>query len=306
MEHEPLLISYLKQKGKSKTTIVTYLKIYRLYERWATCQRLDPEYANHTDLLDYIAHLRQQGLVQNTIQNYLGALVHYFEALVDKETIVHNPANYIQLKSQPKHTLHTILSKGQLEELYTNFEVKGKRKTKASAHASALRNRIAVGLMVFQGLDVKDLGRLLKEDVNVLNGTVHIRASRTSAARTLALQAIQIIELDRYIGRTRKELQQHFNKEDSELLLITGYSHYYDAHRRLMQRLQKQEKTVKSTAQLRASVITHWLKQYNLREVQYMAGHKQIHSTEAYQRNDTEGLQMDIDRLHPSVNKAQA
>jgi len=30
-----------------------------------------------------------------------------------------------------------------------------------------------------------------------------------------------------------------------------------------------------------------------------MAGHKQVHSTEAYKQNDKEGLQMEIDRFHP-------
>ncbi|TRX50917.1 integrase [Fulvivirga sp. M361] len=50
---------------------------------------------------------------------------------------------------------------------------------------------------------------------------------------------------------------------------------------------------------IRASVITHWLKQYNLREVQYMAGHRKVMSTESYQRNDTEGLQLDVDQFHP-------
>ena len=65
------------------------------------------------------------------------------------------------------------------------------------------------------------------------------------------------------------------------------------------QRLQKKEPELQAAHQIRASVITHWLKQYNLREVQYMAGHKHVHSTEAYQQNDTESLQQDIDRFHP-------
>ena len=132
-----------------------------------------------------------------------------------------------------------------------------------------------------------------------MGGTVKIKRSRKHNARTLALQAQQIITIDRYLNQTRKELQTEFDREDSEQLLVTGYTHYYDAHRRLMQRLKKQEPRLKSVQQIRASVITHWLKQYNLREVQYMAGHRKIQSTESYQRNDTEGLQLDIDRFHP-------
>ena len=51
--------------------------------------------------------------------------------------------------------------------------------------------------------------------------------------------------------------------------------------------------------QLRASVITHWLKLHNLREVQYMAGHKYVSSTESYLVNDLEDLQDDINKFHP-------
>jgi integrase/recombinase XerD len=46
-------------------------------------------------------------------------------------------------------------------------------------------------------------------------------------------------------------------------------------------------------------VITHWLKNHNLRQVQQMAGHRYISSTEAYLVNQTEDLQADIDQFHP-------
>jgi integrase/recombinase XerD len=51
--------------------------------------------------------------------------------------------------------------------------------------------------------------------------------------------------------------------------------------------------------QIRASVITHWLKQYNLRQVQYMAGHRFISSTERYLAGQIEELQEEIDNYHP-------
>ncbi len=50
---------------------------------------------------------------------------------------------------------------------------------------------------------------------------------------------------------------------------------------------------------IRASVITKWLKMYNLREVQYLAGHRYISSTESYLQNDMEGLQEEVQQFHP-------
>ena len=53
--------------------------------------------------------------------------------------------------------------------------------------------------------------------------------------------------------------------------------------------------------QVRVSVITYWLGMYNLREVQYMAGHKYVSSTESYVVNRLEDLQSDIDKYHPML-----
>ena len=51
--------------------------------------------------------------------------------------------------------------------------------------------------------------------------------------------------------------------------------------------------------QVRTSVITHWLKQYNLRQVQYMAGHRYVSSTERYKINDLDDLKEDISKYYP-------
>ena len=51
--------------------------------------------------------------------------------------------------------------------------------------------------------------------------------------------------------------------------------------------------------QIRSSVIAYWLKTHNLRQVQYMAGHKYVSSTERYQSNNLENLQSRLEQCHP-------
>jgi len=51
--------------------------------------------------------------------------------------------------------------------------------------------------------------------------------------------------------------------------------------------------------QIRAPVITNWLKQYNLRKVQVLAGHRFISSIERYVEDDLENLQEVINNFHP-------
>ncbi len=293
------LIKYLQQKGKSKSSITSYVRTCQNFIQWAERKHIEPEFMTYSELLDYAAYLKKKEVSQRTIRAYFTAITHYFESLVQAKVITTNPGKYLDMKSTPHKKLYQILNREQLENLYHHFDLNAYRKTRSTAYPSAIRNKIAVGFMVFQGLNATALGKLTVNDVDVLGGKVTIQSSRTHAARNLALQAVQIIELDRYINQTRKELQQHFNRENSDLLLISGFANYSDTLRNLFRRLRKQEPQLENAQHIRASVITHWLKQYNLREVQYMAGHRTVFSTESYQRNDTEGLQLDVDQFHP-------
>jgi integrase/recombinase XerD len=63
--------------------------------------------------------------------------------------------------------------------------------------------------------------------------------------------------------------------------------------------LRKLNPKYKHAMQIRQSVITEWLKEKNLRTVQYMAGHRYISSTERYKTNNLEGLKDALNKFHP-------
>jgi len=56
---------------------------------------------------------------------------------------------------------------------------------------------------------------------------------------------------------------------------------------------------VKHATQLRQSVITEWLKEKGLRQVQYMAGHRYVSSTERYLTTNLEDLRDALNKHHP-------
>jgi site-specific recombinase XerD len=67
----------------------------------------------------------------------------------------------------------------------------------------------------------------------------------------------------------------------------------------LMEELKGINPQIQNAAHIRASVILHWLRQHNKRQVQYMAGHKSITSTEKYAVQELETLTDQLSKHHP-------
>jgi integrase/recombinase XerD len=67
----------------------------------------------------------------------------------------------------------------------------------------------------------------------------------------------------------------------------------------MIRQLQKLNPKIINVNQIRSSVISFWLQRYNLRQVQYMAGHKYVSSTERYRVLNTDDWQSELQRHHP-------
>jgi len=138
--------------------------------------------------------------------------------------------------------------------------------------------------------------------VKLREGKIFIAGARRSNERTLKLESHQLYDMMDYINDTRKHILQNRNitTPTQELFMtINKGTHLKNALSLLVQQLRKINNKVKSLDQLRASVIVHWLQQYNLRKVQIMAGHRYVSSTESYKANNMEELKEDIKNYHP-------
>jgi integrase/recombinase XerD len=93
-------------------------------------------------------------------------------------------------------------------------------------------------------------------------------------SRTLPLQPGQILPIHEYLQETKLLLKP----KEGELFPGSLDNIIYS----LVLELQGINPTVTNDLYIRSSVIINWLKQHNKRQVQYMAGHKYISSTEAY------------------------
>ncbi|MGB3342779.1 MAG: hypothetical protein WBA61_02595 [Aequorivita sp.] len=92
-------------------------------------------------------------------------------------------------------------------------------------------------------------------------------------------------------------LFQSLEQESHLCFIIVCYYEVFG----LLRRINRKERDAPEApgAHYGASVITIWLGQYNLRKVQYLAGHRYISSTERYLQNDLENLHEMVNNFHP-------
>lgn len=299
--------NYLLSKGHSKASVEAECRQLGYFMTWCDIEGMEPEEAGYRDLLAYVQHMRKSGSIKPiTMQKYVGTLRHFFTWQIENERREDNPARDIDIKDIQRKQLHVILTRPELERIYNHYgteAIKEEHKVQNWAKASALatkRNKVILGLIVFQGLSSHEIGALTVKSLELRAGKVNVEGGRRHNARILTLEAAQVLDLMEYTLTTRNELLKLTGKGSDALFISTGKGNQLNnTLNKLLQQINKLEKKVKTLQQLRASVITHWVKIHNLREAQHKAGHRYVSSTEVYLINDLEGLAEDVARFHP-------
>ena len=86
-----------------------------------------------------------------------------------------------------KRTVHyNLLESDELEDLYYSYE--SNNVADRYHKLCAKRNRVIIGLMVYQGLNTSELIRLELEDLQLYKGKVYIKSGMRSNSRTLELK----------------------------------------------------------------------------------------------------------------------
>lgn len=138
--------------------------------------------------------------------------------------------------------------------------------------------------------------RLQSHHIKIKDGKIFIKGTKRTSERLLNLQAVHMNELQNYLQKNKfKEgaiFIEAIKKEVSERNINNRIKYMFD-------QLKKLNAKVINTKQIRSSVITFWLRQNNLRQVQYLAGHKYVSSTERYQVNNLDDLKNELQHHHP-------
>jgi site-specific recombinase XerD len=304
--------TYLQGKGYSPATIRQHQRQAGLFGTWYGSSELIN--CRKKDILDYLSYLKNTKKLQVTTRNHiLLSLRHYFDYLLNSNATAVNPTALIKLRGLNRRRLPHVYTSEELTELVDNYyllEVKqaeeklnlSKRKAlHRESYLAQMRNYVMLQFFVYQGLNTREILMLKTEDIQLHKASVTIPAgTQRGNARTLPLNATQIGSLMQYLQNIRPQLANPAGTVlFTPLKQKNGVSAAKIALVKLSAKLKRIDRNFSNLAQLRASVITHWIKNYGLRRAQYMAGHKSIVSTEEYLPNYIEDLANDITKFNP-------
>lgn len=304
---------YLESNDLSKSTVSHYSSYVLDFISWLDKDGTEPENATAKEVVAFLNYLKKKGQGNITRGIRLNALKHFFDYQIGQGHRESNPAAHLKIRGTKRKILYPMLSRQELEAIYQGYEVpktddpRQSRNWYKQYRLSRQRNKVILGLMIWQGLTTPEVNDLKPEDLRLKEGKIYIGGSRKSNERSLELKPQQIMELMEYQYTTRAELQNYCKEQSQYLFITTPAAGKKEATgkatlniwKRLSQEVKQLHPRFINFKQVRASVITQWLKEYNLRQVQYMGGHRYVSSTESYLLNDMEDLSEQISKYHP-------
>lgn len=282
--------SYLQEQHYDNKTIEHYRVHISIFLDWTEQTATELNQCSYTELLSYIKHLRKKGLSIQNQNKYIRAVKQLYTYLIKQKQCNYNPAANIYIKGHTQRLPNDLLSKEYLHHIFENYHLET---------PTGIRNKCMLGLLIYQGLHREELIKLEPQDIDLTKGTVYIKQGQGNR-RYLKLEAGQVLLLQHYISTSRKEIiKQSQNPTDRLFMTLGSSASMKDSLRELANALKKKYTELKHYRQIRNSVISEWLKKYPIREVQYMAGHNSITSTERYKQANVQDLQLALNLFHP-------
>ncbi len=282
---------YLQTKIKHPTGLGDYLAYQEHFMKWLESENLTVESCQYVDLLSYVKKLRAKELSTHTLNCYVRGVKYYYEYLQSENQINHNPARRLYIKGDVYQLPSDLLTKKELNHIYVDY--------KAETIVQK-RNKTLLGLAIYQALRLDELAAIEPADIDLHKGTVYIRKTGRAMRRTLKLEAHQILPLQEYIKDILPQIRAKAELPNDKLIMSTGRSPgIKELVCDLNKQLRKHYPKYKNLMHLRSSRISLWIEEKNIIEVQYMAGHNNINSTERYKRVSMQDLKKSLDQFHP-------
>ena len=266
--------AYLRAKFRDETNPPKHRRIIEKFLAWVEENAFTQ--IQYPEMMEYIRYLRGLRMKSLRINAYLRAVRHFFDYLQEEKSPFlnaienYNPALGIQIRDIFHQIRADYLNEDELEKLIEEYRG---------------NHKIMLGLLVYQGLKINEIEKLEKIHFDLKKGTVYIPKTIRSNSRTLKLEANQIYEL-----------MEHLSQTKGDKLLVSSLT---NQGVKLCKDLRKINPKVRNPHHLRGSRIGYWIRNYDIREAQYLSGHSTISGIEIYRKVNMEDLANQVNKYHP-------
>ena len=175
-------VEYLEKAGLTKKNWRRMELLAERWLEWLKTKKLRAQSAGYTELLDYIGHLQHQEKSTYTINRTLQTISHYYRY---KE--LEDVAFGVLVRGQRHGVVGKLFTAEELVEIYESYE---QIEDSVYYHYT---DKLVLGLIVFQGLELGELERLELRDIDLEKGTLQAPSMRYRQPRKLTLDARQIL-----------------------------------------------------------------------------------------------------------------
>mgnify|MGYP000015044190 CR=1 FL=1 len=291
----------LKEEGYKPSTARQHSNYAGMFLSWLGGEGIQEDQARYQEVIAFVQELKQQDHSPRFINRVLLGIRQYYRYL----DYPHNPALGVHLKGSHRKLRQELVKYKELQWLYQNYPAEDNR---------GKRNRVMLGLMIYQGLTVWELEKLQLKHINLKEVKIRVPGSKHSNPRTLEIKAVQLLDLNEYLQEVRLRMLKEIEKErsgrkpqkvdralleDQLFFSEQGSEKIKSSLLHLFRGVKKLNPMISSAKVIRRVVITHWLEGKDVREVQYMAGHRYVSSTERYQSYRIEEFAELLKKYHP-------
>ena len=293
--------AHLRQKGYKAASARQHSNYTGIFLGWVKDQGLTTDQVRYGEVIAFIHYLKKKDHSPRFINRVLLGVRHYYDHL----KLPVNPASGIHLKGSKRLVREELVRYEQLEALYQNYPCEDNR---------SKRNRVMLGLMIYQGVTGWELEKLQLRHIDLKQVSLRVAGSKHSNERKLPLVAVQLLDLQEYLKEVRPVMLEEIESqrsgrrprkvdrealEDQLFFSEQGSEKIKRSLHHLFRGAMKLDPMITSAKVIRRVVITHWLKEKDVRMVQYMAGHRYVSSTERYQSYRIEEFAELLKKYHP-------
>lgn len=312
--HERILTEYLRElhlQNRPTQKVKSNLKIFLKYAENSGIDFLRLKIRDAQDFQMYLStavnedgstcaeRSRSIHYSRGSVLAIIGSTTSFYDYLRKKKVIISNPFLEITRIKRTKPLPKNILNEENMDKFLRHLKEfrKGKdlieRRNLYKAH-------VVSELMYSTGARINEIMKLRSSDVDFIRGVVRITDSKTGVIRDAILNEYAGKVLLLYVTKMREYVL--FGKNNADMSLLFGNrANLKTWLNGILNRESGKLKLGKFTSHyFRHAVGYHLLRGgCDIRYIQEILGHKEMHTTQVYTKVDKEDLKNVIDEFHP-------